>query len=406
MKKHFLTALSLGLLASASLSVFAQSPSTPADVDSRLKALEDQSGRLHYFGLLHVSDQMWNSTGSFKGTDTFFGDSGHVPEVGLDLFLTYKVNENWKVVLEEEAVRSFRSGGYGTSPKDEGTAAGNQMLDQMYAQGTYGPVTLTAGKWDYVPCYGAVLNMADRAMSGVQVAVGKEYYAKLSYGYLRQNWTGAPLNPNLVSLGSWSTEGVVAGQAATITFNGGDNHYTALEAGAALLPKLNVKAAYHRISTPGGVSPTITLADNTVIHTGPTDSTSFNLWEVGADTTVIPGVRLWATYEQSNADTQNKMYMGGFDIGHPDFKHAGAWHLSMRYVKEEANSSVGPCNDWWITGINMANRTFNGIEGPQLFASYTLQKNVNFMVWAGSSKATNGADGHQKTAKLCMNFFF
>ncbi|WP_005031322.1 hypothetical protein [Holophaga foetida] len=393
--------LAIGLLAGSA--AFAQSA---PDLESRVKALETNNDRFHYFGLLHVSDQVWDNKGSFKGADVFYGDSGHDPAVGLDIFMSYKVNDNWKVVAEMEAVREFRTGGYGTSPKDEGTVVGNQMLDQMYAQGKVGPLSIIVGKWDYNPCYGAVLNMADRAMNGVQIGVGKDYYAKLSYGYLRQNWTGAPLNPNLVSLGNWSTTGVVAGQAATISFTGGDNHYAVAEVGATLLPKFNVKAAYHRLSTSGSLAPTITLADGTVIGSNSSEGSSFNLWEVGADTTAIPGMRLWGTYEQSSADTQNKMWMGGVDFGHMDWVHPGAWNLSFRYVHEEADATIGPCNDWWVTGINMATRTFNGIKGPQMFGAVTLAKNIQFMLWAGLSKATNQADGSQKTLKAEFNFWF
>jgi len=328
----------------------------------RVEALEKKSEKAHLFGVFHVSDQAWNNSGVFHNSgESFFANDGNQPEIGVDLFFTYKVNDNWKVVLEDEAIREVRTGSYGTAATNEGIAAGNQHLDQMFATGKVGAATVTMGKWDYVPAYGAVLNMADRAVTGVQAAFGNKLVTKFTFGYLRENWTGAPLNGNIVSSTS-------------------DNRYGAAEVNLPLSNSANVKAAYHDI----------TREDTN--HTT-------KIYEVGADKMLSKDLQLWATYAKSNFDEQNKEYIAGLNYKRADFNVPGSYRLSARYIDCEANASVGPSNDWWVGTVNY------GIRGPQVNVQYMLDKNVDLQVWASSLSATS-ATGKLRTVKVGLDYFF
>ncbi|MBP2653974.1 MAG: S-layer y domain protein [Firmicutes bacterium] len=322
-------------------------------------APEKHDDKFHLFGVLHVSDQVWNNSGKFHNCgESFFDNDGYVPEIGVDLFLTYKVNDAWKVVLEEEAIRSLRTGGYGASSSTEGIAAGNQHLDQMFAVGKVGETTVTVGKWDYVPGYGAVLNMSDRAVNGVQAAFGNKVVTKLTYGFLRENWTGAPLNSNIIS----STE---------------ENRYAAAEVNLPLSKTANMKAAYHDIS----------------------NSSTTRIYEVGADKMLTKDVQLWGTYAKSNFDTQNTEYIAGVNYKRADLNVPGSYRLSARYIDCEKNASVGPSNDWWVGTVNY------GIRGPQMNVQYVLDKNIDFQVWASTLSATEGT-GKLRTVKAEIDYFF
>ncbi|MBP2650449.1 MAG: S-layer y domain protein [Firmicutes bacterium] len=327
----------------------------------RVDALEKKSEQAHLFGVLHVSDQAWNNSGDFS-------KSGNLPQIGVDLFFTYKVNDAWKVVLEDEAVRNMRQGSYGGAPGGtaggavQGLVVGNQHMDQMFAVGKVGETTVTVGKWDYNPAYGAVLNMSDRAVNGVQAAFGNKLVTKLTYGYIGENGTAAPLNSNIIS-------------------SDANNRYGAVEINLPLSKTANFKAAYHDI-TNGDTNVTTKIA------------------EAGVDKMLTKDLQLWATYAQSNFDTQNREYFAGLNYKRADFNVPGSYRLSARYIDCEAYASVGPINDWWVDTLDC------GFRGPQVNLQYVLDKNIDFQVWASSLSATDGTTGKLRTVKAEVDYFF
>jgi hypothetical protein len=166
----------------------------------RTAALEKNSERLHYFGLLHTHVQAWRNSGVFKNSttsDTPAANDGYIPGVGYDLYLNYKVNQRWQVKIEDEAVKDLRSGGYWSNgPDAEGIIATGQHADQLYAEGLVGTVNVKIGKFDYASPYGLLFAPSLKATTGVQFAYGDKVRTTLTYGFLRQTWAGNPINPH------------------------------------------------------------------------------------------------------------------------------------------------------------------------------------------------------------------
>lgn len=220
----------------------------------RVDNLEKKSEKITVSGFLHLSEQIWNNSGSFAGHTAATGDTphsgdGNYPALGIDMYINYKVNDKWQIKLEDESVRDFRTGGYWGNGSD-GNVEASQHNDQMYAEGLVGATTIKAGKFDYGSAYGLIVPAGRKGVDGVQFAVGDKTKTILTYGYFRQWWTGNATNPTIIS-------------------NSTENRYAAIEYDTPLAKDANFKAAYHHLSNNG--------SDSTVI------SDKINLWEVGAD---------------------------------------------------------------------------------------------------------------------------
>ncbi|SDF00862.1 S-layer homology domain-containing protein [Sporomusa acidovorans] len=120
----------------------------------RVDNLEKKSEKITVAGFLHLSEQIWNNSGSFAGHTAATGDTphpgdGNYPALGIDMYINYKVNDKWQIKLEDESVRDFRTGGYWGNGSD-GNVEASQHNDQMYAEGLVGATTIKAGKFDYL----------------------------------------------------------------------------------------------------------------------------------------------------------------------------------------------------------------------------------------------------------------
>ncbi|WP_371381099.1 S-layer homology domain-containing protein [Sporomusa aerivorans] len=327
--------------------------------------------RLSVSGFLHLSEQVWDNRGDFKGHTAATGDTphardGHYPALGIDLYINYKVNDKWQVKIEDEAVRDFRSGGYWGNGYD-GDVSGSQHNSQMYAEGLVGATAVKAGKFDYGAAYGLMVAPGRKGVQGVQFAFGDKAKTTLTYGYFRQRWVGNATNPSIIS---------------TTT----DNRYAAIEYDVPLAPAANFKAAYHNIRTDG--SDTSVISDN------------INLWEVGADKMLDKDWQLFGTYGQSNAASQKKAYIVGVNYKRADLNVPGSYGLTVRYINAEANSSIAPDN-YWISKYDW------GLKGPELSGQIMFDKNVGMMFWAASLKPTDGVHtGKLNTVKAELDFFF
>ena len=339
----------------------------------RVDSLEKKSEKVTVSGFLHLSDQVWNNSGSFKGHTAATGDTphsgdGNYPAIGIDMYINYKVNDKWQIKLEDEAVRDLRTGGYWTSPgTSDGNVEGSQHDDQIYAEGLVGATTVKAGKFDYGSAYGLIVPLGRKGVDGVQFAVGDKTKTIVTYGYFRQWWTGNATNPAIIS----STT---------------ENRYTALEYDTLLAKDSNFKAAYHHLSNNG--------SDSTVI------SDNINLWEVGADKMLNKDVQLFATCGGSDADTQNKAYIVGVNYKRADLNVPGSYGLTLRYINAEAYSSIAPDN-YWVSKYDW------GLKGPELSGQVMFDKNVGMMFWVASLKPTDGIHtGKLNTAKAELDWFF
>ena len=331
----------------------------------------DDKFQLH--GFFKVSDQAWRNSGVYEnGGESFYSNDGNQPEAGIQLFMNYKINDKWKIYTEDEATREFRTGSYAminaNGTEDKSVQQTNFRMRQLYVQGKLGKTQLTIGQWDYIPAYGAVLTLGDRGVSGVQVGydITPTLNAKFTYGYLRENWVGAPLNYYFVAYDA-------------------NNRYTALEIDKKLSDKANVKAAFHRI-------------------TNDLSGESHNLFEIGADTMLTNKIRLWGTYEQSNADSDNHEYIAGLDFGRAMLDKPGSQRLSLRYIYSEPHASVAPTIDYWVGSPT----TYSvGFKGPQLNYQLMLDKNIDLMIWASALKPTaSGASGDLRTIRAEIDYFF
>lgn len=333
---------------------------------------EKWDDRFQLHGFFKVSDQAWRNSGVYEnGGESFYPNDGNQPEAGIQLFMNYKINDKWKIFTEDEATREFRTGSYAiisaNGQEDKTIQQTNYRMRQLYVQGNLGKMQLTIGQWDYIPAYGAVMSLANRAVSGVQLGydITPALNTKLTYGYLRENWVGAPLNPYLVDYDA-------------------NNRYSAIEIDKKLSDKANVKAAFHRI-----------INDKT--------GEGHNLFEIGADTMLTNKVRFWGTYEQSNASEDNREYMVGIDVGRAQLDKPGTQRLSLRYIYSEPHASVGPSIDYWV-GSPV---TYNyGFKGPQLNYQLMLDKNISLMLWASSLTPTTDASGHLRTIRAEVDYYF
>ncbi|SMD14569.1 S-layer homology domain-containing protein [Sporomusa malonica] len=346
----------------------------------RVATLEKKSDKITVSGFLHLSDQVWDNSGSFAGHTATTGDTphpndGHYPAVGIDLYVNYKINDKWQVKIENEAVRDFRTGGFwtripngdGTYTTIDGTVSGSQRYDQMYAEGLVGATTVKAGRFDYGAAYGLMVTPGRKGINGVQFAVGDQNRTTLTYGYFRQGWTGNATNPYLIS-------------------NKADNRYAAIEFDAPIAKDLNVKTAYHNLATDG--SDTSIVSDN------------INLWEVGVDKMIGKKLNLFATYGESDANSQNKAYMAGITYGRADLNAPGSYFVTARYLNAEAKASIAPDN-YWVSKYDW------GLKGPELTSQIIIDKNVDIFLWAASLKPTDGVHtGKLNTVKLGVDFYF
>ncbi|SDD55454.1 S-layer homology domain-containing protein [Sporomusa acidovorans] len=342
----------------------------------RVSELEKKSDKLTYWGFLHLSDQVWNNSGVFKGVanpgDTPHPNEGHYPAIGYDLYLNYKVNDKWSFNVETEAVRDTRTGGYWTSFDTDGGVAASQRDDMMYAEGTVGTTKIKAGKFDYSPAYALVICQGRKALNGVEFTVGDKVKTSLAYGYLRQNWTGNPLNTYLVSESK-------------------DNHYASLSIDVPLTSDSNFKAAYHSVKNDG--------TDKSLI------SDNINIWEVGADKMLTKDLDFFATYARSNADTNNEAYIIGLTKGHAIPSIAKSFQITARYLYAEGYSTIAPDN-YWIGAYHSQSVGYHGLKGPELTAMYMFDKNIGMTAWASNLSTTDGAPGKLRTVKAEFDFFF
>ncbi|HEY3426730.1 MAG TPA: S-layer homology domain-containing protein [Negativicutes bacterium] len=345
----------------------------------RVNTLEKKSEKFNIWGFLHVNDQVFNNSGVFKGAsstagDTAYPNDGHYPNVGTDIYLTYKVNDKWNVKVEEEAVRGLRSGAYWSASTSDSVVAATERSHQIYAEGTIGKTGVRVGKFDYAPAYGLVLSAAHKAVNGIRISAGDRFKTTATYGYIRQPWAGNALSAYLIS-----------GQT--------DNHYAALAFDAALSKTTNFKAAYHNITNDG--------TDATVI------SDNIKLWEVGADTMLGKDLNLFASCARSNADSKNKAYVIGLTKGHADLNVPGTYSITARYLKADGYSSIAPDNYWISTYASTVDGIgTSGLKGPELNIQYMLDKNIGLMIWASSLSTTDGSQGKLKTIKTEFDFFF
>lgn len=330
----------------------------------------DDKFTLH--GYFHISDQFWRNSGVYQnGGESFYPNDGNQPEMGLNLFMTYKINDKWTVHMEDEATREFRTGSYALisadGTQDKSVQQTNLRMEQLYVQGKIGKTDVIIGKWDYIPAYGAVMSLADRAVNGIQLAheFPKGWKVLGTYGYLRENWAGAPLNPYFISYSE-------------------NNRYGALEVDKKLNDRANVKGAYHRIVNDGS-------------------GEAHNLYEIGADTLLSNTTRIWGTYERSNADDNNYEYMAGIDFGRAELDKPHTQRLSLRYIYSGAHSGVGQSIDYWVASpVTYA----HGFKGLQLNYQYMLDKNLSLMLWGSDLTPTDGTTGHLRTLKSEMDYFF
>ncbi|SDE57541.1 S-layer homology domain-containing protein, partial [Sporomusa acidovorans] len=340
----------------------------------RVDKLEKKSDKLTVNGFLHVSNQSWRNTGVYHAVSAPNYESPHANDgqwwsVGIDLYATYKVNDNWKILIEDEATRDFQSGGFyvNDANRDANTWSGGHN-DQMYAFGKVGNVNTKIGKFEYQPGYGIVIRQDQKAVQGVQFAFGDPGKVKtiLTYGYLRRIAGGNnSANPYIVS-------------------NTTDNRYTGAEVNIPLAKDANFKAAYHRIKN----DENITATSGTVGNPSPYAS-EINLWEVGADKMIAKNLKLFGTYSQSNADEDNKAYLAGLTYGRMDLKKPGSYGVTARYVHWDKFTGYG--HGYWASGY------LHGMKGPELFTNIAIDKNVAIFAWCDWVKPADGTKGSINT---------
>ncbi|EGO62523.1 S-layer homology domain-containing protein [Acetonema longum] len=334
-------------------------------------AAEKKREKITVWGFLHLSGQGWDNSGDFQNSTAATGDTPHAndgfyPAIGIDLFISYRVSDAWQIIIEDEAVRDLRSGGY-WSPEAEGIVGASQRAGQMYADGTMGATAVKAGRFDYGAAYGLMVAAGRKGINGVQLASGDKYKKTFTYGYFRRGWTGNATNPKLISSQT-------------------DNRYAAFGYDAPLAPDANFKAAYHNITNDG--SDADVFADH------------IRLWEVGADKMIGKDLQLFATYGQSNAGTQNKAYIAGVNYKRADLSVPGSYGLTARYIRAEAQSSIAPDN-YWVSKYDW------GLQGPELSGLLMFDKNFGMTFWLVSLKATDGVhSGKLKTVKAELDYFF
>jgi hypothetical protein len=345
------------------------------NLGDRVNTLEKKSDQLTFNGFLHLSDQVWSNSGVFKNSTALDtphpANDGSYPALGIDMYLSYKVNDSWQLKVENEICRDFRTGGYWSANAD-GFVGASQRDDQIYAQGKIGVTAVKAGKFDYSPAYGMVIAAGRKALDGVQFDFGDKYKTTLAYGYIRQTWTGNALNPLIISGNT-------------------DNHYASIAFAAQLSPDSNFKAAYHNIKNDG--------SDSTVF------SDNINIWEVGADKMIAKDLDLWATYARSNAENKNSAYMAGLTYGNYNPSVPNSWTITGRYLKAEGYATICPDN-YWVSAYGVSGVAEHGLKGPEINFMYMFDKNVGMMAWLADLSTTDGTAGRLKTAKVEMDFFF
>jgi len=275
------------------------------------------------------------------------------PNINMDIFYGYKVNDEWSVKGESEFNRNLRH-----------TAANNENdnhFKQLYVTGPIAGVDVKAGKFSYTPTYGVIF---DSQVRGAQVAFGNKLKTTLTVGKT-----------------ATSSDAVAADLGSNASNLGDDLKYQAIDMEYATSKVTNIKANYQKFTTTTGAS---VGAD-----------VDFKAYEVGFDTKFGKDFGFKAAYAKTDADTLNKAYLAQVQYKVADINVVGSNDAYVGYRKFQPNATFDTVNDY--------EENFKGIV---VGYEYVPMKNAKFSTFYMNGKTADTDAVKTKIYRAQVELFF
>jgi hypothetical protein len=250
--------------------------------------------------------------------------------------LNGNINDNWTYYGRLQGYTNLRGNGKGETGDNEVT------MDNAFIQGPLFGATATLGRFDYYMGHGMLI---DSTLNGAQFAFGNALKTKLFYGtennenvFHLDNAVDSDGNP----IGDYNA------RVAGINFEYG------------LSSKTNLNGGYYQYQDKDQAKAVGSVTDDKI-----------GVWEAGFDTKLGSNWSLLGSYAKSDADTQNKGYIGQLGYKEADKTKAGTYGAWVAYRRLDAQ--VAPVTTY--DGAYAFNSYKNGGKGYEVGVGYVPMTN-------------------------------
>ncbi|MBP2642988.1 MAG: S-layer protein [Firmicutes bacterium] len=304
----------------------------------RVRNLEDKTNAIQLSGVDRIRYDESNGT---KYDDLHFN---------IDFTITYKIDEDWKILTEGEWQRQLDRPGDGDSAgmnalSDKSSwgmnSAVNSQMEQLYVAGPVAGSDVKVGKYSYNPVYGLTF---DTKVTGGEVSFGKVVKATLTTGKTDDDYklNGAEL--------AW-----VAGKG------------TQVRMGYQTVESAGVKTKFHN---------------------------------VGFDSRMVNDFHFTAVAAKSNRNNNNKAYVAKVQYKEADSEVVGSRDAFMSYRKV-------PENAVFYTTQDLEDRILDiDFKGVRVGFDYVPMKNTKCTVWYMTGKDATTSTTDIKVYRGQMEFYF
>jgi len=313
----------------------------------RVSKLEDKVGNIKFTGEARFRYDA-NDFDNFAQTDAQAeADTSIILRTRITA--TGAINDEWKYVARFQNEQNLSN-----SAGDN-----NALINNAYVTGPVAGTTLTAGRFDYKPVYG---NVVDSTLDGVKFSFGNALKTTLYYG--QEDNGGADGNTDIT--------------------------YTAAEFKYGASKATNLVAAYHNLK--------IEAADDTQ-----------KIWELGFDSKVANNVLVKASYAKGSGvlsdaakvltnDKQDTAWLAGVQYKAANVKNVGSFDIYANYRNQEATAI-------WDTTFD-PKPAFVGYKGYEIGFDYVPVKNSKVQVQYADIKDHENSDVKDKFFRAQVEFFF
>jgi len=268
-----------------------------------------------------------------------------------------QINDEWKYVARFQNEQDLRHSGGDNETE----------INNAYVTGSIGQTNVTAGRFDYMPMYG---NVVDSTLDGVKVSFGNKLKTTLYYG--REDNTFDTIN-------GFSDNSII----------GDDVTYTGIEFKYGVSKATNLTAAYHNVDS-DALKGAALVNDN-----------KLNIWEAGFDTKFAKDLLFKASYAKSDAEDLDKAWLAGVQYRAANIKKVGSWDMYANYRNQEIGAIVDTTFDPKPTIIGGT-----GYKGFEVGFDYVPVKNSKVQMQYASIKDHEDSGVKDKFYRAQIEFFF
>ena len=288
--------------------------------------------------------------------------AGDRAELRSRIWLNGEVNDRWSYVGMFENKQNFKTN----------VSEGSVTLRRAWVEGSIGVINVQAGRFDYVPVYGTVM---DSDVDGI----------KFNYSQNKWDVDVFAIRPNLDNT-------AVNGIYSKLMTNSDNVQVLGTKIGYGFTDKLNAALAYYHVDpSTDGVK-------------------NLDIFELGVDYAFTDKFNMWANYVRGDnleivgagkSDYSKNGYAVGVNFGNVEREKVNSWGLRAAYYNVPAFGYIANTSELSPTDFDG-----NGFKGWTIGGTYVLAKNISFNVDYFDYKGKENKENKEQLLWTYVNFYF